>query len=116
VNVEEATGLILCKVEGCENEARSRRGRYAFLCDEHIKDARTVTERVVHIDPLRAKAAPPPALTLVEHAKRLVPAARLLERRVRARRQATAATRSALEQFSEELTRLKDAAEELLRG
>lgn len=107
---------VLCKVEGCENEARATRGRYALLCDDHIKDARSMSERIIGVDEKDAAAKPKGALTLSDHAKRLVPAAKRLELKVGARRQASTDAKAALEQFNEELTMLRQAAQELLGG
>jgi hypothetical protein len=116
VNANDATTTVFCKVEGCENEARATRGRYALLCDDHIKDARSLTEKLVGVHAEDAAAKPAKKLGLAEHAKRLVPAARQLEHKVTARRTATGQARAALEQFNEELTLIKQSAQELLGG
>ena len=112
-DAHELVATRLCKVEGCERTDVPARGRYAGLCGEHRLDQRSMAERIAGIPPERGKSAVE-TRSLVEQVKRLVPAAKTLERAALTRRAAKAELQAALTAFNADLSAIREAAQEAI--
>ena len=104
VPASEAAATFDCKIPNCDGEARANRGKHAYLCDHH----KTSPPAAV-----RAEHAPP---DIVEAARKILPAAAALKKKLQARHKAGAEARAALAAFNESLNDLKASAQALLNG
>lgn len=53
-SAQDATASYDCKVYGCPNTARANRGKFAYLCDQHIEEAREPNGNGKDTEPPRA--------------------------------------------------------------
>ncbi len=62
LDAQEATSSFDCKRPNCPREARKGRGRYAFLCDVHIEEAKSGERDDAGRSIFRGGIARPPTL------------------------------------------------------
>lgn len=120
VNGHELATTVDCRANGCTRAALARRGKYAYLCDEHTGLAR----RGEPVDVERGRRGPSPARSrpatgdgapgLADLARGLVRPAARLEAAVERKRAATDDARAALDEFNTSLRELREAAARLL--
>lgn len=121
VPIQEATSSYDCKRPNCVEQAKSNRGRYAYLCDRHTREEREIAAAVGRQEAARRAPGTPGAdataedgPSLVQTVKALEKPARRLEAALGRRRLARDEARDAVEEFNAALRAVRELATQLL--
>lgn len=117
VPIQEATSSYDCKRPNCVEQAKTNRGRYAYLCHRHTEEQRTLDRAEAARGASGAPGAPPAesdAPSLVQTVKALEKPARRLEAALGRRKLAREEARQAVDEFNAALRAVRELATQLL--